>query len=287
MENNVNFPLVSVITATKNIVKGKREIFFRKAAASIKEQDYPNIEHIVIDGASDDGSVEMFKQMGLNYISELDKNTHDAYNKGIKRSSGKYIFFLNADDFFVNTDSVSRAVHEMEKTNADFTCASVPVFDENNNLKEIFPVKIRYMFLTMPFGFSGVMLRRDSVVKIRMFDESFRIASDYDLIWRMFSNGFKCLHLDFNLGAWRGGGISDSNPQERIHEYMLVFAKNTGLSIEESVAIMKRKYIPHKILKQIIIECRQMPDSWASQIYKKNYLNCLTWNIKKLFSFGE
>ena len=254
MKNKNDLPLLSVITATRNLIKGGRSDFFLKTLKSIKEQDYPNIEHIVVDGASDDGSVDMFKQMRLNYISEPDKNTHDAYNKGIRRSSGKYIFFLNADDFFVSPDSVSRAVHEMEKTDADFTCAPVPVFDEYNNLKEIFPVKIRYMFLTMPFGFSGVMLRRDSVVKIGMLDESFRIASDYDLIWRMFRHGFKCLHLDFNLGAWRIGGISDSNPQERIHEDMLVFAKNTGLSIEESTAIMKRKYIQHEILKQIIAD---------------------------------
>lgn len=280
-----NCPLVSVITATRNLIKAGREAFFRKAVQSVREQDYKNIEHLIIDGASDDGTVDLLKELELDYISEPDKGIHDASNKGIKKAKGKYIFFLNSDDYFIGTDSVSKCVNVLEKNNADFTYAEVPLVDNNEKTISMQHIKLRYMFLTMPFGFSGVMLNRISVIEAGMFDEKIKISGDFDLIWRMYKIGKKSIMIDFPICSWRTGGISYTNPGKRTEEYAYVLSKNTGQDENTARIIIERKYIPLKLLRKILSECPYVPAK--AEIWKKNILNSITWHIKKFLHLNR
>ena len=88
-------PLVTVITITFNIKKAGREKFFRQCIESVHKQHYKNIEHIIIDGASKDGTAsildEYFKKGWIRYIRESDEGVYDAMNKGIAMAKGKYI----------------------------------------------------------------------------------------------------------------------------------------------------------------------------------------------------
>lgn len=103
-KNGSSIPLVTVITVTYNLIKGKREKFIIQCLESVHNQRYSNIEHIVIDGASDDGTLPLLKKYeSLGWIklfSEPDTGIYDAMNKGILKANGKYVSILNSDDFF-------------------------------------------------------------------------------------------------------------------------------------------------------------------------------------------
>ena len=104
-------PLISVITVSKNSSR-----FIEDNILSVKCQDYPAIEHVVIDGASTDSTVNILrKYKNLRWISEPDTGVTDAFNKGLGMVSGDIISFLNADDVYHNRDSIYRAVAAMEK----------------------------------------------------------------------------------------------------------------------------------------------------------------------------
>ena len=92
-------PKVTVVTATYNLIKDGREKFFRQCVESIHNQTYKNIEHLVIDGASKDGTIDLIKEYAdkgwIKYVSEPDKGMCDAMNKGIKIATGEYVAILN------------------------------------------------------------------------------------------------------------------------------------------------------------------------------------------------
>ena len=120
-------PLVTVITVCYNLLKNGRAGHFRQCLKSVSTQDYPAIEHLVIDGASQDGTVEQLEQYArqgwIRYISEPDTGIYDAMNKGIRLARGKYIAFLNSDDFWHRQDAVSASVAALEQKEAAFSYA--------------------------------------------------------------------------------------------------------------------------------------------------------------------
>ncbi len=92
-------PKVTIVTITYNLIKAGRTDSFKQAVESVHRQNYDNIEHIIIDGASTDGSKELIeeyvKKKWVICFSEPDKGIYDAMNKGIQKASGEYIAFLN------------------------------------------------------------------------------------------------------------------------------------------------------------------------------------------------
>lgn len=121
---------VSIITATYNMVSKNRKEYFIEMFRSIHEQDYPNIEHVIVDGGSKDGSVEFIEEIINKYakkeivfISEKDKGINDATNKGYIKSSGDYITLMCDDDFYTRPDSVSKLLKAAIDNNADFACS--------------------------------------------------------------------------------------------------------------------------------------------------------------------
>jgi len=101
---------VSIITICFNSKNG-----LKKTIQSIREQTYKNIEHIVIDGGSTDGSLELLKSSkGVIYLSEPDQGLYDAMNKGLRKCSGDVIGFLNADDVFFNKNTIASIVSEFK-----------------------------------------------------------------------------------------------------------------------------------------------------------------------------
>ena len=136
-------PLVSIITVCYNLVSGGRVPHFKQCITSVLEQTYTNIEHIVIDGGSQDGTVELLKSIieqtektkpgTLRYISEPDNGIYDAMNKGINVAKGKYIAFLNSDDFWHETNGVELSVAALESSNAAFSYAPRTVVSESGD----------------------------------------------------------------------------------------------------------------------------------------------------------
>lgn len=128
-----DYPLVSVVTPSFNSMQ-----FVKETIESVKNQDYPNIEHVIVDGNSSDGTKELLKQYGhLKWISEPDKGQSEAINKGFKMAKGEIIGWLNSDDTY-EPGAVSFAVDCLvSNPGADIICTDVRIIDEKGDMLRI------------------------------------------------------------------------------------------------------------------------------------------------------
>ena len=125
---------VSIITSCFN-----RESTIGQAIESVLAQDYPEIEYIVIDGASTDRSLQIinqYKNQISRIISEPDKGMYEGINKGIKIATGDIIGLLHSDDFLYANDTISKIVQAFQMSNADFTYGN-GLFVDHRNTKKI------------------------------------------------------------------------------------------------------------------------------------------------------
>ena len=110
-------PLVTVVTVVKNIVRHNRTDTLKQCIESVRRQSYPNIEHLIIDGASDDETLEFLAQYeaagALKIHSSPDKGVWDAMDKGAKLASGEFVNFLNSDDYFCDDDAIKIAMETL------------------------------------------------------------------------------------------------------------------------------------------------------------------------------
>lgn len=194
------------------------------AIDSVLSQTYKDIEYIVVDGASTDGTVDIVKSYGAHitkFISEPDKGIYNAMNKGIKMSTGNIVGILNADDFFYDTTVVQRVVEQFD-AEIDAIYGDV-VFVSSDNIHK----RIRY-FSSNKFNLNrfkyGLMPAHPSFyVKREHFDnygyykEDYRIGADFELLLRFIHNyKLKCKYLEFPFVTMRAGGVSNKDIKSKL-----------------------------------------------------------------------
>ena len=123
-------PTFSIITITYNAVR-----LVEQTLLNVLSQSYPNIEYIVIDGGSTDGTVDIIRryESGLAYwVSEPDKGIYDAMNKGLQKATGDYVWFINAGDTLCSSDTVQSVVSRLQKRKAlpDIIYGETNIVDE-------------------------------------------------------------------------------------------------------------------------------------------------------------
>lgn len=258
---NKNLPLVTIVTITYNIIKTGRDKFINQCFESIHNQTYPNIEHIVIDGASTDGTLDIIKkyaeQKKLKYISEPDNGIYDAMNKGILKAKGKYIAFMNSDDFYNRNDAVEQAVKVLEERNADFCGGNTFFLDEANPLNSHYRfANLNQAFTLMPFCHQTMFCRRSVLIAEKMFDTSFKSAGDYDFILRLYLKGYKGTVVPLTYVTFRIGGESFVNYKTSHDECLHIMDKYFGdkyqMNEEE-----RKNWIYHHVLPTKLEELTQ------------------------------
>ncbi len=232
--NQEKKPLVTIITITFNLINAGREKYFRQCLESVHDQSYENIEHIVIDGASSDGTIELIREYAdrgwIKYISEKDSGIYDAMNKSIKLANGKYLAFLNSDDYYNDKEGVLYSIKALEDNGADFSYASVNMINEDGSkLNQKHPhcvPKVSDVFFVMPFCHQTMFTRRDVIIKEGMFDENFKSAGDYEFVIRLCLKNYKCIFVEKKFVTFRWGGFSVSNNALSINEVAAAYYKN-------------------------------------------------------------
>jgi glycosyltransferase len=191
---------------------------------SVLLQTYPNIEHIVIDGGSTDGTqqlIEPFKEKLAYYISEKDSGIFDAYNKGIKKATGDIVGILNSDDFFYGTKTIQQVVEAFKKSHADLVYAKGIFVSETDikKVKRIYPsrtFKKEFLFFGWIPLHPTIFVRREIYQEYGLYDKGYSIASDYDISLRWFKNNkIKKYFLDAWVVQMRLGGKSTTMKMQK------------------------------------------------------------------------
>jgi glycosyltransferase involved in cell wall biosynthesis len=175
--------LVSIITPSFN-----QAPFLEATIRSVLEQDYPDLEYIIVDGGSTDGSLEIIQKYSNRlswWVSEKDKGQTDAINKGFSHAHGEVLAWLNSDDTY-NPGTVSAAVKvlEMNPTHG-LVYGDANFIDENGNTLGSFPAaqtdlqRLRRGYVHIPQ--QSAFFRTDLWKKVGPLDPSFYFAMDYDL----------------------------------------------------------------------------------------------------------
>ena len=198
---------VTVVTAVLNGIGT-----IDKCLRSVQSQQYGNIEHLIIDGGSTDGTVEYLSSSGLIYITEPDSGVYDALNKGIIRASGDVIHILNADDYYADTDIVTNAVTLLEEHNLDLCHGFVEQVDNAGNVIWKIggdvgrPALLRKMKVAHP----SVFVRKAVYDKYGGYSVGFKIAADQDFLLRVWDK-IKIGFIGKTFVKMGMGGISNSN----------------------------------------------------------------------------
>jgi len=205
---------ISIITVVYN------NKLITDAIKSVLNQNYKNVEYIVIDGGSNDGTLEIVKAYGKSInklVSEPDHGIYDAINKGIKIATGDVIGILNSDDFFSNNNVLTNITQEfdtdenIEALYADV--AFVDRFDTNNVLRYYSSKRFRpWMFR---FGFQPAhptfYVRKDVFGKLGYYRTDLGIAGDFELLIRFLQKGkLRYKYINKQLVTMRIGGVSTS-----------------------------------------------------------------------------
>ena len=186
-------PLVSIVTPSFNQAQ-----FLPQTLASIRAQNYPAIEHIVVDGGSTDGSVDILRAApGIRWISERDHGQVDALNKGFAMATGEILAWVNSDDT-MNRDAVDIAVRALEQTGADLVYGDLDIIDDKGKLiRESYGVPFDFRILLYGINYIGqqtVFFRRGLLRCAGPLREEFDNVFDYELWLRMAQHG-KLVHV--------------------------------------------------------------------------------------------
>lgn len=217
-------PLVTVVTVVWNAYTCGRAELLKQSLASVASQNYPHIEHLVIDGGSTDGTLDILRPYeakgAIKLVSEPDRGIYDAMNKGIARAQGKYTAFLNSDDYWHDEQGISTSVELLEKTGAAFSYAPSIWLGENDCYLATNIPQIGVFYAMMPFCHQTMFTRTDKLRDYGGFDnKTFRSVADYDLICRMLMAGERPVYNPHLFTTFRMGGFNNANEeQNRLRE---------------------------------------------------------------------
>ncbi len=222
-------PYVTIITPTHNLLENNLADDFNLLISLLDLQTYPYIEHMVIDKASNDGTIEMlkdYKNKGFfKFFSEPDTGKFDAYNKGVMRAKGKYVTFLSCDDFIHDITSIADIVNLMEANNADFTFA--PAYCRHpEGFVFLFAPSMYNAFQAMPCARQAMFFKKSMIEKENYFDLKFKTMSDFDFIMRIIMKKYTPAYFDNNYVTYKLGTKPMENPQRSEEEVKAIYYKN-------------------------------------------------------------
>jgi glycosyltransferase involved in cell wall biosynthesis len=213
-------PCISVVTVVLN-----GEKYLEQTIQSVINQTHCNLEYLVVDGGSTDGSLAILRKYehAIDYwVSEADSGIYNAMNKGVSLSTGDWLIFINADDFLWSPSVLHQVATELEDLSAQTLVAYGKIMLLDSQGKELFAVgqswdKVKKRFeQAMSIPHPAVLHRRIFFDLHGLFDESYQIAGDYELLLRELKTADAHFIKDIIVTGMRQGGISN-RPEESLN----------------------------------------------------------------------
>ena len=245
---------VSIITVTYN-----NAATLADTIESVYQQTYQDIEYWIIDGASNDSTLDIIHenverfQGRLHYISEPDKGIFDAMNKGIERCHGDIIGTLNADDYFTSDNIIEEVVKTFSKTDVDVVYGDIHFIHADSPDKTVrYYSSALFRPFWLRFGFMpahpSLYVRREVYQEVGPYSLDFTIASDFDMMIRIFrSRKSRYAYLRKDFVTMRTGGVSTRDFHSR-----LVIAKEQAAACRKNGIYTNRLLISLKYLRKLL-----------------------------------
>lgn len=216
-------PRVSIITVAYHSIAT-----LEATVQSVLSQTYANIEYIVVDGHSEDGTVELLQRYEsrfhgrLHWVSEKDRGIYDAMNKGIQMATGDVIGILNSDDYFTSSDVVERFVSAFANPTLDAVYGDIHFIRDGEpdkcvryySSKRFSPGWLRFGFMPAHPSFYA---RREVYERAGLYKTDYKIGSDYEMMVRLFCKyKIKTKYIPMDFVTMRLGGLSTRNLHSRL-----------------------------------------------------------------------
>ncbi len=221
-------PKLSIITIVYNNVRD-----IERTLQSVLNQTYPNIEYLVIDGASNDGTLEILKKYESRLsklITEKDEGIYDAMNKGLAAATGDYVLFMNSGDELYAPDTVQKVFATAE--DADIYYGETEMYDENwqslGRRRHQAPAKFTWKSfrLGMSVSHQAIYIRRSLT---EAYDLQYQLSSDIDWVIRAAKKAKKIVRVEAYVAKYLVGGMSKKRHVQSLKERFAIFTKHYGL----------------------------------------------------------
>lgn len=218
MGSQLNQPVISVITVCRNSAAT-----IERTIESVFGQTYPQVEYIIIDGASTDGTLAIIRgyedRLG-GWVSEPDRGLYDAMNKGLQRASGDFVHFLNSDDHYYDSEVLARIAPQLDRR---CLCHAQLIHTEEDGRTRMFgrpfdwEAELRVSRTPQPALFVPLDIYREH----GLFDLRYRIAADYEMMLRLARHN-PSKFIPVPTTVMHAGGVSYRNMAASFREAMII-----------------------------------------------------------------
>jgi glycosyltransferase involved in cell wall biosynthesis len=213
-------PLITVVTVVFN-----GEKFLEETILSVINQTYDNVEYIIIDGGSTDGTLDIIKKYehAIDYwVSEKDKGIYDAMNKGLDLATGEWINFMNADDYFIDLN----VLDSIAFNGTDLIYGNIILKDNEYFTRSGSMVNIDTLLYKNICHHQASFTRKKAFKAVGRFDDSLKIAADYDFFVRCFFKHVNESYVNQDIAVMRMDGLSTMQFNQSLSEKLSVIKKH-------------------------------------------------------------
>ena len=280
IQGDENQVLVSIVTVTYENASS-----IERVINSVLEQSYSNLEHIIIDCGSHDGTLQIIREYEnyvSYYVSEHNLEKSDAMNMGLALSAGKYIAFLDPDGWYTN-DAVSLALDYIQMKKADFSFGDAIGVDSEGASIEVYKGGVKNgisIFEMQPIPHSTMFVSCDAYEKVGQYDKNLGDASDYDMELRLMHKHLRGCKITDSIYYYKVSGDCLSKKAYVDSMCQVLMKYHCMVEKEELLEWIKfRKYgegdkkVLERLLNIIISELGNQPS------LKEDFIKWLTWNM--------
>lgn len=269
-------PTVSVVTVCLNPIRDGRQQLLARNLDSVQMQTGISVEHVIIDGASADGTMAFLTHYDnrchpLRILSMADNGIYDAMNRGIALARGKYVTFLNSDDFYHLNDGLALSVKALEETGCGFSFA--PILPSGSRFLHHLhrhPERHLHRILVFPtIPHQSMLYRRTVLLSEDGYDSSYRMGGDHELTLRLIASGHKGCFVGNAFVTFASGGFSTQNASLKLQEKMRRVGKfhrdrfGANMTEAEVKTLVTRYRYPRRLLSLYVASQRLLAKAFV------------------------